>query len=295
MIRRDFSVTLRRRFVSSKMPMIHASASVSPQAVLGAGVRIGPGCVLEGAVTLGDNVEVIANAYLRGPLTIGPGTVIFPGVWLGFSAQHLKVKPSDPTAGVRIGAGCTLRENATVHAATKIDVPTIIGDACYLMVNAHVGHDCRVGSNVTMVNNTALAGHAEIADQVTLGGGAMVHQFTRVGRLAMIGGGAKIVADAPPFSLVVERAYLSGINVVGLRRAGVERQQITRVREACRRAFKQPLTRPEMQQILDELAGASPLVAEMAAFIRGGQRPISVGYRLTGATVDQDEPASRER
>lgn len=266
--------------------MIHPSATVSSVSVLGSGVRIGPGCVLEGAVTLADDVELIANAYLRGPLTIGAGTVIFPGVCIGFSAQHLKVKRTDPTAGVRIGAGCTFRENATVHAATKADVPTIIGDAAYMMVNAHVGHDCRVGSNVTMVNNTALAGHVEVGDQVTLGGGALVHQFTRVGRLAMIGGGTTLVADAPPFSLVVERAFLSGVNLIGLRRAGVDREQITRVREACRRAFKQPLTRSEMQQVLDDLATSSPLVAEMAAFIRGAQRPISVGYKRDEAAAE---------
>lgn len=231
---------------------------------------------------------MIANVYLRGPVTIGDGTVLFPGVCIGFSAQHLKVKRTDPTAGVRIGAGCTLREHATVHSATKIDVPTVVGDACFLMVNAHVGHDCRVGNNVTLVNNTALGGHAEVADQATLGGGSLVHQFTRVGRLAMIGGGAKVVADAPPFSLVVERAYLSGVNLIGLRRAGVDREEITRVREACRRAFKQPRTRQEMQQVLDDLAIGSPLVAEMAAFIRGAQRPISVGYRIEDASGEEN-------
>lgn len=270
------------------MPTIHASASVSPESVLGEGVRIGPGCVLEGAVSLGADVELIANVYLRGPLTIGAGTVLFPGACVGFSAQHLKVKRTDPTAGVRIGAGCTLREHATVHAATKADIPTIVGDACYLMVNAHVGHDCRVGSNVTMVNNTALGGHSEVADQATLGGGSLVHQFTRVGRLAMIGGGAMVVADAPPFSLVVDRAYLSGINLIGLRRAGIAREEITKVREACRLAFKQPRTRPEMQQVLDDLAGGSPLVGEMATFIRGAQRPISVGYRVKDGSGEEN-------
>lgn len=253
---------------------------------MGNDVRIGPGCVIEGEVILADRVELIANVYLRGPVTIGAGTVLYPGVCIGFSAQHLKVGRNDPTAGVIIGDNGTLRENATVHAATNQETPTRVGDSCYMMVNAHVGHDCVVGANVTLVNNSALGGHAQVADQVTLGGGAMVHQFTRVGRLAMVGGGARVVADAPPFSLVVERSYVSGVNLIGLRRAGIDRDDITRVRVASRMAFREPRTREEMLQVLDEQAPACSLVAEIATFIRGAKRPISVGHRRDAAAIE---------
>jgi UDP-N-acetylglucosamine acyltransferase len=261
------------------MPIVHASASVSPRCRIGEGVRIGPGCVIEGEVVLGDGVELIANVYVRGPVTIKAGTVLYPGVCVGFSAQHLRVGRNDPTAGVLIGERCTLRENATVHAATSLDVPTRIGNDCFMMVNAHAGHDCDVGANVTLVNNTALGGHVVIGDQVTLGGGTLVHQFTRVGRLCMVGGGARVVADVPPFSMVVERSHLAGVNLIGLRRAGIGREDITKVRVATRLAFREPRTREEMLQVLDEHAAGCPMVGEIAAFVRAAKRPISVGTR----------------
>lgn len=274
-----FSATFDVGLVSSPMPMVHASASVSPQCRMGNDVRVGPGCVIEGDVTLGDGVELIANVYLRGPLTVGAKTVLYPGVCVGFSAQHLKVGRNDPTAGVVIGSGCVLRENASVHAATNTTTPTRIGDSCYLMVNAHVGHDCEVGVNVTMVNNTALGGHASVADQATLGGGALVHQFTRIGRLAMVGGGGVIVADVPPFSMVVDRSHLAGVNLIGLRRAGIGRDDITKVRVAMRMAFREQRTREEMLRVLDEQAAGCAMVGEIAAFVRGAKRPISVGTK----------------
>lgn len=242
-------------------------------------MHIGPGCLIEGEVVLGDGVELIANVCLRGPVTIGSGTVLYPGVCVGFRGQHLKVGRNDPTAGVVIGANCTLRENASVHAATNMTTPTRIGDSCFMMVNAHVGHDCDVGVNVTMVNNTALGGHSSVADQATLGGGALVHQFTRVGRLAMVGGGGIIVADVPPFSMVVDRSHLAGVNLIGLRRAGIGRDDITKVRVAMRMAFREQRTRDEMLRVLDEHAAGCAMVGEIAAFVRAAKRPISVGTK----------------
>ncbi|MBS0187912.1 MAG: acyl-ACP--UDP-N-acetylglucosamine O-acyltransferase [Planctomycetes bacterium] len=261
------------------MASIHPTAIVSTECEIGEGVQIGPWCVIEGAVRLGDNVRLVGNCYLNGPLTIGARTVVYPFCALGFPPQHLKFKPGQVTAGVVIGQDVTLREHVTVHAATHETQPTVVGDRNLLMVNAHLGHDARTGNDVVMVNNAALAGHAEVADSVTLGGAALVHQFTRIGRMAFVGGAARAAADVPPFTSVVERSRLIGINLVGLRRAGIARSDITSVREAFRKAFREQMTRPEMLETLNELGRDCPLVAEMAAFVGScHHRPVSVGY-----------------
>lgn len=261
------------------MTTVHSTASVSPQCEIGEGVSIGPWCVIEGKVRLCDGVRLIGNVYLNGPLVIGPRTIVYPFCSLGYGPQHLKFKFGQESAGVVIGSDCTLREHATVHSATNLVTPTIVGDRNYFMVNAHVGHDSRIGNDVTLVNNTAVAGHVQIDDNVTLGGGALVHQFVRIGRMAFIGGGARAVADVPPFTSAVERSRLAGINLVGLRRAGIARDDITSVREAFRKSFREPMTRPEIFATLSDLGKGCALVAEMAAFVgAASNRPISVGY-----------------
>lgn len=261
------------------MRTVHPTASVSAECEIGEGVSIGPWCVIEGKVKLGEGVRLIGNVYLNGPLSIGPRTIVYPFSSFGFPAQHLKVKPGDPTAGVVIGSDCTFREHVTIHAASHLTVPTTIGDRNYFMVNAHIGHDAITGNDVTLVNNSALAGHSVVADSVTLGGGALVHQFTRIGRMAFIGGGTRAVCDIPPFTSAVERSRLAGINLIGLRRAGVSRDAITSVREAFRKAFREPMTRTDMVETLTRLGRECPLVAEMADFVGScANRPISVGY-----------------
>jgi len=230
-------------------------------------------------VKLADGVRLIGNVYLNGPLTIGARTVLYPFCAIGFPGQHLKFKQGDPTGGAAIGEDCTLREHCTVHAATHDTNPTTVGNRNLLMVNSHLGHDARTGNDVVLVNNSALGGHGIVGDNATLGGGALLHQFTRVGRMAFVGGGTRAVKDIPPFTSAVERSRLTGINLVGLRRAGFPREQITGVREAFRKAFREPMTRPEMLEILNRLGERSPLVAEMAEFVGScANRPISVGY-----------------
>ncbi len=265
--------------LSFSMTSVHPSSILSHDCEIGEGVVIGPWCVVSGRVRLGAGVRLVGNVYLNGPLTIGARTVVYPFSSIGFPAQHLKFKQGDVTAGAVIGADCTLREHVTVHAATHETDPTLVGDRSMMMVNTHVGHDAQIGSDVVMVNNSAIAGHAIVGDSATLGGGALLHQFTRVGRMAFVGGGTRATADVPPFTSVVERSRLSGINLVGLRRAGIPRVDITSVREAFRRSFRVPMTRPEMFAMLSKLGERCTLVAEMAAFVGAcANRPISVGY-----------------
>ena len=247
---------------------VHPTSILSEECRLGEGVRIGPFCVLEGDVTLGPGVELVSHVCIRGPVTIGARTRVYPGACIGFEPQDFKYAPGMKTAGVVIGDECLIREHVTIHAATKPDVPTTVGNKCFLMATTHLGHDVRIGNNVVMVNGAGVAGHGEIGDNVIMSGAALVHQFVRIGRYAMISGGAGTSMDVPPFCLVPERNRLGGINLVGLRRAGFSREDITGIRRAFRKVLRVPtLTKQEMIDRLNEIGRSCAPVQEMADFV----------------------------
>lgn len=259
------------------MASVHPTAIVPPEAVLGEGVEIGPHCVLSGAVTLGARVRLLANVFLQGPVTIGEGTILYPGACIGFEPQDFKFKPGATTAGVTIGADCLIREHVTIHAASNHHTPTRLGDNCFMMAYTHLGHDCQVGNRVIMVNYSGLSGHCEVADSATLSGHVGAHQFVRIGRLAFLSGGTSVGMDVPPFCMVPERNRLGGLNLVGMRRAGMGREEITEVRRAFRDLFRRPTPKNEMLAELDARAKACPAVAEIAEFVRGTKRGICPG------------------
>lgn len=247
---------------------VHPSSIVSKECRLGDGVRIGPFCVVEGDVTLDAGVELISHVCIRGPVTIGANSRLYPGACIGFEPQDFKFSPGMKTAGVVIGSDCLIREHVTIHASTKPDVPTSVGNRCFLMATSHMGHDSRIGNSVVMVNGSGIAGHSDIADNVTLSGGVLVHQFVRIGRYAMLSGGAGVSMDVPPFCLVPERNRLGGINLVGMRRGGFSREEITGVRRAFRKVLRVPtLVKQEMIQRLNELGESCGPVREMASFV----------------------------
>ncbi|VAX40430.1 Acyl-[acyl-carrier-protein]--UDP-N-acetylglucosamine O-acyltransferase [hydrothermal vent metagenome] len=256
---------------------IHPTAIISPEADLAEGVQIGPFCTITGRVTLGPGVRLIASAHIQGPATIGEGTTLYPGACIGFEPQDSKFTPGSPTAGVVIGARCLLREQATIHAATSLDTPTTLGDECFLMACSHVGHDCRIGNNVILVNYTGISGHCEVGDNATFSGHVGLHQFVRIGRLAFLSGGVAVGMDVPPFCMVNERNRLGGLNLVGMRRNGIPRAEITEVRRAFRECFRTPIPTTEMLAMLDERSGDSPAVAEIAEFVRGSTRGVCPG------------------
>lgn len=259
------------------MPRIHPTAIVTGDCSLEADVEIGPGCVLTGPVRLDRGVRLIGHVYLTGPVRIGDGTVVYPFTCIGFPPQDTKFAEGSPTAGVEIGARCVLREQVTVHASWSPEIPTRVGHRVFMMAQSHVGHDAQVGNDVVMVNVSGVAGHARVGDGATLGGSALVHQHTRIGRLAFLSGGTAVSADVPPFCTLVERNRLGGINLVGMRRAGIPRDEITRARAAFRDVFRPALPRGEMLAILEARSAESAVVAEMARFVREAQRPICAG------------------
>ena len=260
------------------MAQIHPTSEVSAEAELADDVEIGPGCRVDGRVTLGPGVRLLGNNWLQGPLEIGAGTVLYPFSCVGFEAQHAKFKRGDPTAGVKIGESCILREHTTVHAALDTEHgPTTVGNSVFMMVGSHVGHDVQLGDRCILVNNAAIGGHAIIGEGVNFGGQSAVHQFCRIGRFAMISGGVAVSMDIPPFCVAPERNRINGVNLIGLRRNGFSRRDIELVRKAFRKAFHVVLQRQEQIEILEPLAADSGAVAEMLEFVKTAERPICPG------------------
>jgi len=249
--------------------LIHPTAIVSDGARLGAGVRIGPYAVIESDTAIGAGSEIRAHAVVKRFATIGEANIIHEGAVIGGEPQDLAF--SDCESFVRTGPRCVLREGVTIHRGTQPGSTTVIGADCYLMAYSHVAHNCRLGDRVILANNVALAGHVEIAERAFLSGGVVVHQFCRVGRLAMIGGNAKIVQDCLPFVItdgVPGRAR--GLNMVGLRRAGLKSGDVQTLKEAYRLLLRAWLTLDAALVQLREQRG--PLVDEFAEFARASAR-----------------------
>lgn len=268
--------------------VIHPTAIVGRECELGEGVDVGPYCIVGGRVRLAAGVRLVSHVQISGPVEVGENTTIYPFACLGFPPQDVKWKDGNPTAGVKIGRGCILREHVTIHLASKPDRPTTVGDQCFLMVNSHLGHDARVGNNVTLVNNVMLAGHAEVGDNATLAGGAGVHQFTRIGRLAFMTGLVGVSMDVPPFCVVGTRNTIHGLNLVGLRRNGVPREHITLLRDAFGAAFRVKRPRKEMLAVLQDLGRACPPVMEVHDFVASAKRSICMWTSRTDSEDEQD-------
>ncbi len=256
------------------MAKVHQTAIVDDQVELGAGVEIGPYCVVRGAVKLGDGVRLLSNVSMQGPVEVGSNTIFYPGAAVGFEPQDYKFKPGMATAGVVIGENSILREHASVHAASNNEKPTRVGSRTMMMVGSHAGHDVTVGDDVVMVNGSMLGGHSVVQDRVTLSGSVMVHQFCRVGRQAMCGGGSVLTGDMPPYCMSAGRNMVVGLNMVGMRRSGMEKNEIEAVRDAYKKVLRHNPPLGEMREMLDELAAHSVAVKQIADFIRDAKRPI---------------------
>lgn len=203
---------------------IHPTAIISTSAIIGNNVRIGPYCIVGEHVKLGDNTELKAHVVIEGRTTIGSGNIIYPFASIGNPPQDLKYK-GEPSE-VIIGNNNTIREYVTIQPGTAAGgMQTIVGNNNLLMVGVHIAHDCRVGNRIVLANYVSLAGHVTLHDFVILGGLSAVQQHTRIGQYAMIGGLSGVEKDIIPFGLAIgNRAYLEGVNLVGLNRHGFDKQ-----------------------------------------------------------------------
>ena len=263
------------------MTRIDPTARVADGARLGAGVEIGPYCVIGAEAAIGEGCRLLAHVYVGGRTSIGPRSIVYPFASLGTPPQsvHYKGEPSR----LLIGADCVIREHVTMNIGTAGGhMETRVGDGGMFMVGAHVGHDCTVGKQVMFANNATLGGHVEIGDQVFLGGLCAVHQFARVGEQAIVGGLVGVTADVIPFGAAIgHRAELAGLNLVGLKRRGFSREAIHALRRAYRMLFfGEGALSERVEQVAKAFAGDAN-VQRLVEFIRSaGKRRIALPREL---------------
>ena len=254
--------------------MIHNSSVIDKKAKISKNVKIGPFCYVGPDVVLSDNVELISNVHIEGNTKIGTGTKIFPFASIGTQPQDLKF--NNEANSLLIGKNNIIREYVTINPGTKGGgSKTIIGDNCLFMISSHIAHDCIIGNNVIIANNVPLGGHVTIEDSVVIGGNSAVQQFTRIGRLAMIGGMTGVLKDVPPFGLSIgNRNYLQGLNLIGLRRKKYDNKKIIGLDKAYKEIFSSKNLHENLSKINGEYKD-NELVSEVIRFIeKDKKRPI---------------------
>ena len=256
-------------------PERHPTAIVEDGARIGDGVRLGPYCLIGPNAEIGDGCELLSHVVIAGRTKIGARTRIFPFASIGHQPQDLKFKGEPATLSV--GTDCIIREGVTMNPGTEGGgMVTTVGDRCAFLASSHVGHDCRIGNNVIFSNNAMLAGHAEVGDFAILGGGAGVIQFARIGAHSFIGGMSAVENDLIPYGMALgNRAYLSGLNIVGLQRRGFARDEVHALRRAYRLLFAAEGTLKERVDDVGAEFKDHSIVQEIVAFIRvGGKRSL---------------------
>jgi UDP-N-acetylglucosamine acyltransferase len=235
--------------------------------------------IIEDGAELGEACVVHAHAIVTRHARLGAGVVVHPGAVIGGDPQDLRFDPATGS-GVRIGSRTVLRENVTVNRSTVAGGETVVGADCFIMAGAHVAHDCVVADNVVLANNVLLAGHVRVGTFTFVGGGAALHQFTRVGESAMIGGLARITLDIPPFSMAAERDEIVGLNLVGLKRRAFSREVIAELKDCFREVY---LDGGNVRLRAKEMLGRSVRSAEVRGFLEffaGGRRGVARARRV---------------
>ncbi len=254
--------------------MIHKSSIIDNKAKIGKNVKIGPFCYIGPKVQIDENSELISNIHIEGDTKIGKNTKIFPFASIGTPPQDKKYKGENNS--LEIGENNIIREYVTINPGTVGGgSKTTIGNNCLLMISSHVAHDCHIGDNVVIANNVPLGGHVTIEDSVVIGGNSAVQQFTRIGRLAMIGGMTGVLKDVIPFGLSFgNRNHLRGINLIGLKRKKYDNKKILELDAAFKKIFSSKNLHENLSKINGEYK-ENDLVTEVVNFIaKDKKRPI---------------------
>ena len=260
------------------MANIHPSAVVDPHAELADDVVVGPFSIVGPDVSIGAGTVLKSHVVVEGRTTIGERNVFHPGAAIGCTPQDKKYR-GEPTRLV-VGDDNVVRENCTMAVGTVQDEGlTVVGSRNLFMANAHVAHDCRVGSDVILANNVALAGHVTVEDHAILGGQAAVHQFARVGAYAMVGGLSAVIQDVPPYLIChLNPGRPAGLNTVGLRRAGFTDEMMRALRRAYGALYRENLTAKvaceKMRALEEEFPGAVEVLAHFRTFVETSARGI---------------------
>jgi len=251
---------------------IHPTAIIDPNATLGENVEVGPYSVVGPNVTLSDNVTVKSHVCIEGNTHIGEGSVIYPFAAVGTSPQDLKYKGED--SRLIIGKNCSIREHVTMHPGTADGaMETRTGDNCLFMVGVHLAHDCIIGNNVIMANNATLGGHVVVGNNVLIGGLSAVHQFVRIGDFSVIGGMSGVESDVIPYGRVKgERAFLAGLNLIGLERNGFERADVRLMQKVFSELFSEETTMDERIEKVSSSYSNNESVQKIIEFAKAKSR-----------------------
>ncbi|MBU4343001.1 MAG: acyl-ACP--UDP-N-acetylglucosamine O-acyltransferase [Candidatus Omnitrophica bacterium] len=255
---------------------IHPTAIVDKKARLADDVKVGPYAIIGPNVEIGKSTEIGAHAVVDGYTTIGEGCRIFTGVCVGTAPQDLKYKGEK--SFLKIGNNNIIREYVTMNPGTDEGGVTSVGDGNLLMAYSHVAHDCKIGNSCVIANTGTLAGHVSLEDKVIIGGLAAIHQFVRIGKLSIIGGCSKIVKDIPPFSMCDGHpAKVYGLNLIGLKRAGITKEAISLLNKAFKILFYSGLS---VRNALDNTREAVESCAEveyLLDFVKASERGVCRG------------------
>ncbi len=253
--------------------MIHKTAIINSKTELGNDVDVGPFAVIEEDVTIGDGTVIGPNVYIRSYTSIGPGCHVHAGAVLGGAPQDVHFK--EEKSFVTIGKNCQIREGVTINRGTQAESVTEIGDNCYLMAFSHFGHNVKLGSEVIVANGALVAGYVEVGDQAFISGNCILHQFIKIGRLAMLGGGSGVSKDVPPFCLVkpLEGNTIAGLNSIGLQRSTLTKRERQEIKEAFKLLF---LSDMNVSHALEKIKLAYPSgpASELSTFIDKSKRGI---------------------
>ena len=266
------------------MPTLHPTALVDPQADLAADVTVGPYALIGPHVRVGPGTTIGPHAIVEGRTTLGARCRVSAGAVVGAASQDLKA--TGQPGALLIGDDNIIREYATLNWGTAAERTTRVGHHNLIMAYAHIAHDCVVGNHCVIANGGTLAGHVTLEDSVIIGGLAAVHQFVRIGRLAIIGGCSKVVQDVVPFAMADGHpARIYGVNVIGLRRAGIPPPTRRELQAAFRLLFGRGLTVAGARRLLERQPASVPEVAELVAFLRQSRRGLCRGIRRETATA----------
>jgi len=257
------------------MQTIHETAVVDPSAKIAPGVTIGPYAIIEGNVTVGPNVSIGNHCVITGNTTIGAGCQFFTGAVIG-SAPQDKKHAAGKNSFLKIGADNVFREYTTVNSGTEEGGGlTSIGDRNLFMAYSHVAHDCKIGNDCVMANLGTLAGHVTLEDRVIIGGLSGVHQFVRIGRLAIVGGCSKVVQDIPPYSMCDgDPSKVFGVNIIGLKRAQFSQAGISTLRKAFKILFHSGLIKTNAIERIQQELDVTAEVEHLIHFIKTSERGV---------------------
>lgn len=253
------------------MTKIHPTAIVGKKAVLGE-VEVGPYAIIEDGVSIGDGTKVLAHAYIASGTSIGRDCEVHMGAVIGHAPQHLHFKGAK--SFLKIGDRNIFREYASIHRGLEEGSATIIGDDNFFMGFSHVAHDCHIGNNIVLCNGALIAGHADIEDAAFISGNVTVHQFVKIGTLAMIGGLARVNKDVVPYTLIEGDSEACSLNVVGLKRSSIGEDAKAQIKKIYKLLYRSDLNVSQALSEISKLGKLTPEAAHMVGFVKLSERGI---------------------